>query len=201
MPLTLDGTNGVSAVQAGSIQSDDLAAGVGGVGTEIIPKTTSTNVSEVDIDLSGGAYNRVVVEITDLQVSSNGVNAFLRVIKDGNTSPDTGSSDYAYDVGAVGTSSSNQANASGLGISLNNGGIGNNDQGESFKCTIIVRGARDPSVYTSLNFQNARDNSAGNMENEAGGGFRRSAQDDSTLRIYLSGSNISSITYQVWGYE
>jgi len=45
MPLTLDGTNGVSAVQAGSIQSDDLAAGVGGKVLQVVQGTTTTSTN------------------------------------------------------------------------------------------------------------------------------------------------------------
>ena len=45
MALELNGTTGVSAVQAGSIQSDDLAAGVGGKVLQVVQDTHPTEIS------------------------------------------------------------------------------------------------------------------------------------------------------------
>jgi hypothetical protein len=42
MPTTITGTDGVSQVQAGSIQSDDLAAGIGGKVLQVLQATSST---------------------------------------------------------------------------------------------------------------------------------------------------------------
>ena len=45
MPTTITGTDGVSQVQTGSIQSDDLAAGVGGKVVQVVQDTHATEIS------------------------------------------------------------------------------------------------------------------------------------------------------------
>jgi hypothetical protein len=60
MPTTITGTDGVSQVQTGSIQSDDLAAGVGGKVVQVVSEesttinieTTSTSYQSADITAS-----------------------------------------------------------------------------------------------------------------------------------------------------
>ena len=59
MALELNGTTGVSAVQAGSIQSDDLAAGVGGKVLQVVnaehstaESTTSGSFVDTSLNLS-----------------------------------------------------------------------------------------------------------------------------------------------------
>jgi len=94
MPLTLDGTTGVSAVQTGSIQSDDLAAGVGGKVLQVVQSSheteiISTSESFVDTDLSASitpssTSSKVLVMVNQPMIADrNGqkVGLLLRVLR------------------------------------------------------------------------------------------------------------------------
>jgi len=200
MPTVITGTDGINQVQAGSIQSDDLSSGVGGVGTEIVPKTTSTNVSEVDIDLSGGAYNRVVI-VVYAEPETDGVNAWLRVQKAGNSSPDSGAG-YAY-AGSRINQGSNEGRVAGQGsgrIEWGISGIGN-AAGEHIAGVIFIDYPRDSNVATSVQFSGHFLAVNSIHESTWVNGHRLTAQDDDLIRLLFSSGNISSITYQVWGYE
>jgi len=99
-PLTLDGTTGVSAVQAGSIQSDDLAAGVGGKVLQVVQSSSnsqviSTSSSYVDTQLSASislssTSNKVLVLVFQPVVLQADGGSFaqgsceIRLVKDSN---------------------------------------------------------------------------------------------------------------------
>jgi len=94
-PLTLDGTNGVSAVQAGSIQSDDLAAGVGGkvlqvvqnVETSIITENVATNSLStpfVSASITPSSATSKILITTSLNLGTeSGIISFFTLVKDG----------------------------------------------------------------------------------------------------------------------
>jgi len=69
MPLTLDGTNGVSAVQTGSIQSDDLAAGVGGKVLQVV-QTAKTDTSSFTSSNTSFGVSGLDVSITPTAATS-----------------------------------------------------------------------------------------------------------------------------------
>ena len=83
MALELNGTTGVSAVQAGSIQSDDLAAGVGGKVLQVASTLTSSSnltitsssnvdVPEMEVTIVPQKTNSLILVVAVFAVEING---------------------------------------------------------------------------------------------------------------------------------
>jgi len=93
MPLTLDGTNGVSAVQAGAVESGDLPAGsviqvVQTVKTNVFSATVnfgaSTAVTGLSVNITPSSSNSKILVMTSVSASQS------------NFTGSTGSPGYTY---------------------------------------------------------------------------------------------------------
>ena len=178
MVLTYDNAAGTIGLEA--------AAGGGGGGLVPISKTTASNDSAVDIDLTGG-YSAYLIQFSSRSSSGTRI-MHMRTSSDGGTTFDTGASDYGWVYHRLSPTSATSSAGTDDRIDLGSAMVadGANDIA-NFEVWVFPR---TDSRYTSILFGMAASESGTTCYWANGSGVRHGTSEVDAVRFFQSLGNI-----------
>lgn len=167
---------------------------------QLIQTISASNDATIDFTTGiDSTYDTYVVKIVNLNSASDDVNLRIRVLISG--TPETGASDYAYDILRVtaGTVTSSNSNSDSILI-MTTGGIGSN-AGRSYSGSFEFYNPSSTSEQKHFIGKGVYTRANGVQQMDSFGGRYTDTVAFDGIRIFLSSGNIASGEFSLYGIK
>jgi len=162
---------------------------------------TVSNAATLDIVMTAfTAYKNKLLKLTSFIPATDGVSLLGRFSTNGGSSYDSGATDYGYAFRTLNTAGTTGDTFGATSSLLFSTAFIGNGSSEGISTAIHIYDTNNTSALTRCTFQSTYLDTAGAITHNAGTNGRAVAQDTDAIRILFSSGNISSGSWELYGY-